>query len=73
LPPVQKKKAANAEPQAKKDVTAKAGAPAESKTTDSENAITDSEDQLKPRSYSRYAIPKEKCRRIGEKGTDRLC
>jgi predicted xylan-binding protein with Ca-dependent carbohydrate-binding module len=73
LPPVQKKKAANAEPQAKTDVTAKSGTPAESKTTDPESPPSESEGQAKSPNYSRYALPREKCRRIGEKGTDRLC
>jgi hypothetical protein len=74
LPPAKKKKAAidgptaAEQPSTGKSKTSAAAAPAEPEIQPSE-----SEGQVKPQNYSRYALPKEKCRRIGEKGTDRLC
>jgi hypothetical protein len=78
LPPAQNKKPAKAATAAteKENTKAKKSAaapPAESTTVESDNPAAQPEEQTKPLNYSRYALPKERCRRIGEKGTDRLC
>lgn len=74
LPPAKKKKTAGDAPAAAEQLTTgkskTSAAPAE---TEPENPDGETEGQPKPPNYSRYALPKEKCRRIGEKGTDRLC
>jgi hypothetical protein len=79
LPPAKKKKLASDTPATaeqlttSKSKTSAATAPAENTAAEPENPATEVEGQAKPPNYSRYALPKERCRRIGEKGTDRLC
>ena len=78
LPPAQKKKAAKPATATKQEESTKpkksaSAVPAENTAAEPGNPETETEPQAKPPNYSRYALPKEKCRRIGEKGTDHLC
>jgi hypothetical protein len=78
LPPPQKKKAVKAATSAKEVDSTKlkksaSAVPVEKTVVPPGNPEAEPEGLAKPRSYSRYALPKEKCRRVGEKGTDRLC
>ena len=78
MPPPQKKKAVKAATSAKevdntKSKKSASAVPVEKTVVQPGNPEAEPEKLAKPRSYSRYALPKEKCGRIGEKGTDRLC